>query len=895
MSEPTQDALYSSPYNSGQSVTTGVHICVHGHFYQPPRENPSLDVVEPQPSAAPFHDWNERILHESYRPNAFARVLNDRGEVVRIVNNYEYMSFNIGPTLMSWLERHDLETYQRILSADRVSCDRNSGHGNAIAQVYNHIILPLANRRDKVTQVRWGIADFQRRFGRYPEGMWLAETAVDQETLEVLAGEGIQFIVLAPTQAARCRRFGLSDRVDAWQDVSKGEIDTSRPYRCFVAPQDNGRSHIDIFFYDGPISGDMGFDDILRSSQYFADRLSGAIRPWELTAKELNEDPETYETEWRKSQLISVATDGETFGHHRHGAEKALAYALTHEFPARGWQVTSYAHYLSLCPPSWEVQLKPVTAWSCSHGVDRWQHDCGCGGGGGWQQQWRAPLRTSLDWLRDRLSTLYEKASADLLKCPEAARNAYIDVIGDRSEHAIAAFFNEHQHHPLSSEEQTQALRLLEMQRHTLLMYTSCGWFFDEISRPEGTQLLRYAARAIELAETLSGESLEASFIQRLTQAPSNISHFKDGAGVYLKQVKPSQISVEQVVARYAMGALFDGALFDGALFDGALSESHLGQQHRQQQQLYCYTLTRKDYYQQPLGALTLAIGQVQIRSDMTQETLDLAFAVLHLGGWDFHCGVRMFPSHGAYSTAKDAVITGFTSNSIAQSVLAITESFSPTYTLQDLQAEARQQIMQQLNHETLQRLEGLYEQVYRENHGVLMAYHRDRIAVPQALQVAADITLSHRAIGIIRSLEQDITEPDGNLLKITMGRVAELEGVATEAHHFRCSLKLPNAQPILERLILQGLSQTLQMVEPNNHRQLETAVDGVDRLIALGNKLGLSLALYHPQELYYSYLLRTRDSLTNRAEVRADPNWPVLVRLGHSLMMDASAIWTQG
>ncbi|MEL7521654.1 MAG: DUF3536 domain-containing protein, partial [Cyanobacteria bacterium J06553_1] len=409
------------PNKSKQPVATGVHICVHGHFYQPPRENPALDVVGRQPSAAPFHDWNERILHESYRPNAFARILNDRGEVTRIVNNYEHISFNIGPTLLNWLERHDVETYQRILDADRVSCDRNAGHGNAIAQVYNHVILPLANHRDKVTQVRWGIADFQHRFGRQPEGMWLAETAVDQETLEVLTNEGIQFIVLAPSQAARCRRFNKQDGFDTWQDVTSGQIDTTRPYRCFVSEQANGRNYIDIFFYDGPISGDMGFDDILRTSEHFADRLSLAIRPWQLSEAEIPsaDDPND---PWRKSQLISVATDGETFGHHRKGAEKALAYALTHEFPARGWQVTSYAHYLSLRSPTWEVQLKPVTAWSCSHGVDRWQHDCGCGGGGGWQQQWRAPLRTSLDWLRDRLKVIFEKKSIDLLRDPWAAR-----------------------------------------------------------------------------------------------------------------------------------------------------------------------------------------------------------------------------------------------------------------------------------------------------------------------------------------------------------------------------------------------------------------------------------------------------------------------------------------
>ena len=841
-----------------QSVATGVYVCVHGHFYQPPRENPSLDVVGRQPSAAPFHDWNERILHESYRPNAFARILNDRSEVIRIVNSYEHMSFNIGPTLMSWLERHDLETYRRIIEADKRSCDRNAGHGNAIAQVYNHIILPLANHRDKVTQVRWGIADFQRRFGRKPEGIWLAETAIDNATVEVLVNEGLKFVVLAPTQAARCRQFGKADGFDVWQDVGDGSIDPTRPYRCFVPAQANGRNYLDVFFYDGPISGDMGFDDILQSSQSFADRIGGAVRPWDVDSDDLV-----------RSQLISVATDGETFGHHRAGAEKALAYALTDEFPARGWQVTSYAHYLSMCPPTWEVQLKPVTAWSCSHGVDRWKYNCGCGGGGGWQQEWREPLRNTLDWLRDRLSRIYEKFGPMLLSDPWEARNDYVSVISDRTEHTLDRFFAQHQSHLLNAAERTEALSLLEMQRHALLMYTSCGWFFDEISRPEGTQLLQYAARAIELAEAFSDEDLEPEFIGRLESAPSNVDYFRDGAGVYLKQVQPNRVSLKQVVAHYAMGSLFNT--------------------YRPNHQLYCYTLERQDYYQQPLGALTLAVGQVKVTSAMTQETTTLAFAVLHLGGWDFHCGVQSFPSRSAYTRVKSAVTAAFTGNSIAQSVLAITQYFSPTYTLQDLFAEERQQIMQQLNQETLQRLDQLYEQVYRENYGILMAFHRDRLAVPQALQVAADITLSHRALEIIRSLEQDITEPDGHLLKITMGRVAELEGVAVEAHHFRCELKLPGAQPILERLILQGLSQVLHSEEVKEPAELETIVEALGRLISLGDRLSVPLALYRAQELYYDYLMKV--PIRDR-EICSTPHWQLMIALGHALAMDVDKIW---
>ncbi|EDX87832.1 glycosyl hydrolase, family 57 [Synechococcus sp. PCC 7335] len=864
--------LYRSSQNSPE-IADGVYVCIHGHFYQPPREDPSRGVVSKQPSAAPFHDWNERILYESYRPNAFARILNGAGEVVRIVNNYEYISFNIGPTLMSWLERHDLETYRRILAADKISCDRNQGHGNAIAQAYNHIILPLANYRDKVTQIRWGIADFQHRFRRDPEGMWLAETAVDNDTLAVLVNEGIRFIILAPSQASRCRRFGLPHGYDEWQSVEAGDIDPTQPYRCFIPTQPNGRNYIDIFFYDGPISGDMGFDDTLQSSQQFADRLEQAVRSFESENESL--DWIASERFRRRSQLISVATDGETFGHHRGGAEKTLAHTVINELPARDRQIISYAHYLSLCPPTWEVQLKPVTAWSCSHGVDRWQHECGCGGGGHWQQQWRAPLRQALDWLRDHLIVIYEKLGTALLSNPWAARNDYINVLNRSSEQALEQFFVSHQTHPLTRGERTEALRLLEMQRHAMLMYTSCGWFFDEISRPEGTQILRYAARAIELAEAVSGKLLEGEFVEQLAQAPSNVDYFKTGAGVYQKQVKPSQTSLERIVAHYAISSLFNS--------------------FRPEEQLYCYTLRRQDYYQQPLGALTLAVGRVEVTTAMTQETQILSFAVLHLGGWDFQCGIQAFPNRGHYTQAKKVVTEAFSTASIAQSILAIDKQFSQTYTLKDLSQEERQQIMQQLNQETLQRLDKLYEQVYRENYSVLMAFHRDCIAVPQSLQVAADITLSQRALAVIRTLEQDITEPNGDLLKITVGRVAELEGIAIEAHHFCTRLKIPDAKPVLERLIYQGLSQTLQVANLEQYIELEAAIEGIERLIKLGQKLDLGLALYRVQELYYDYLNQYESDViaTNQpaSTHQTSSHRTLLVRLGWALALDTNAV----
>jgi alpha-amylase/alpha-mannosidase (GH57 family) len=846
-------------------TATGVYVTVHGHFYQPPRENPYLDTIERQPSAAPFHDWNERIHHECYRPNAFARVLNDRGEVVGIVNNYEYLSFNIGPTLMSWLERYDVEVYQRILEADWKSCDRLNGHGNAIAQVYNHIIMPLANERDKYTQIRWGKEDFRSRFGRDPEGMWLAETAVDYPTLEALVAEGIKFIILAPSQAERCRLIPSDEQpVTQWLEVGGTQIDPTRPYRCFLA---DGK-YIDIFFYDGPISRDMGFSEALSNSHHFAGRLGQAVRG-----------------DHRPAQLISVATDGETFGHHKGGTEKCLAFAFTSEFPNRGWTVTNFAHYLSINPPTWEVVLKPVTAWSCAHGVDRWQDDCGCGGGGLWNQKWRRPLRNALDWLRDKLIRVYEDTGRQFFRDPWAARDEYIHVIRDRSPANVESFLDRHRNHKLSPAEQIDALRLLEMQRHALLMYTSCGWFFEEISRPEGVQILRYAARAMELAGDVAGVQLEKSFLKRLAVAPSNVDFFKHGAEVYRQLVVSAQISFMQVAAHYAISSLFTSYL--------------------RQQRVYCYQAHQLDYQIQRMGALTLAVGQLRLVSEITWESSHLVFAVLHLGGWDFHCCIQPFTGRRAYSKLKDKVFDSLKQASAAHTILAMNQMFGDqSFSLQNLFPEERHRIMGLLSQETLTRLDQLYTQVYRDNYGVLMAFHRDELPVPQELQVAAEIALSHRCLCSLRALDSDTSDP-----QLLLSHLAQLEAIATEANHLHCQLKIRDAKPTLEKMILRSLWQLLHDANPDT---LASDIDRVERLIELGNQLHLGLCLDRCQELYFSCLqtrIGLQCQLAKQAQLISEKNdagepadlpskttWDTtqlrqLLRLGEKLAVDVS-VW---
>lgn len=835
-------AARMTPFKTGfpelREVLNAVHITVHGHFYQPPRENPYLDAIERQPSAAPFHDWNERIHYECYRPNAFARILNDRGEIVGINNNFEYLSFNIGATLMSWIERHDVEVYQRILDADRKSCDRLNGHGNAIAQVYNHIILPLANDRDKRTQIRWGKADFRSHFGRDPEGMWLAETAVDYATIAALIEEEIKFIVLAPSQAQRCRLIPNAENPSPdWHEVGGSQIDPTRPYRCFLKAGDPTAPYLDIFFYDGPISRDMGFDNALSSSHNLAGRLGQAVRG-----------------DHRPTQLIAVATDGETFGHHKGGTEKCLAYAFREEFPRRGWTVTNFAHYLSLNAPQWEVELKPVTAWSCAHGVDRWQENCGCGGGDVWHQKWRRPLRDALDWLRDQLVKVYDDEGKKVFSNPWLARDEYIQVVRDRS--SVQKFLVRHQSHKLSQAERLDALRLLEMQRHALLMYTSCGWFFEELSRPEGVQILRYAARALELAGDVSGVQLEKNFIKRLALAPSNVDCFKTGAEVYRQLVIPAQIRIEQVAAHYAISSLFTT--------------------YAREQRVYCYSANQVDYQMQKMGSLTLAIGQLQLTSEITRETEQLVFAVLHLSGWDFHCCIQPFSGRRQYAQIKEQLFESLSSASAAQTILKMNQLFGDrSYSLRDLFAEERHRIMQLLSQETLTRLDQLYTQVYRDNYGVLMAFHRDELPVPQELQVAAEIALRHRLVLTLRSLEQEIDDLDAsaNLL-------GQLDAIATEAIHMRCQLQQLEARGILERLIERSLWKLMHSTEPVK----ESAIRQLERLVVLGQQLNLGASLTKAQEAHHQWLLNRVRQLEPASDER---KW--LLSLGERLAIDIS------
>jgi alpha-amylase/alpha-mannosidase (GH57 family) len=699
------------------------YVCVHGHFYQPPRENPSLEAIELQDSAYPYHDWNERITAECYAPNATSRILDNEQRIIQLVNNYGYMSFNFGPTLLSWLDAKAPRVYEAIKEADQMSQNKYGGHGSAVAQAYNHMIMPLANRRDKVTQVKWGVADFEHRFKRRPEGMWLAETAVDNETLEVLAENGILYTVLAPRQAKRVRRKGGR----SWKDVTGDRIDPSRAYQVTLP----SKKAISVFFYDGPISQGVAFEGLLQDGKRFADRLLSGLsdaRDW--------------------PQLSHIATDGESYGHHHRFGEMALTYALQYIENNKLAELTNYGQFLERYPADHLVEVVENSSWSCVHGVERWRSNCGCnsGGHGDWNQEWRAPLRHALDWLRDALIPVFEEKASPLLKDPWKARDEYIRVILNRSESSLQAYFNDHATHALNAEEQVTALKLLEMQRHAMLMYTSCGWFFDELSGLETVQVIHYAGRAVELAKEFLGEEVEYKFKECLKLAKSNLHEHGDGAQIYDKWVKPASVNIEKLAGHYAISSLFEN--------------------YSEKTGIYCYHVDREQYSLEAEGKLRLAVGQARFSSEITRESARLSFGVLHLGDHNVTGGVQHAYDPEHYEQLRAKLTDCFSKADTAAAIRVIDEEFNEhAYSLKSLFRDEQRKIVGLILNDSLTTAAGAYRTIY-ENQAPLIRYLTSlNIPVPGAFKAAADIALNSQ---LQQAVERDEIDADSvqSLLK---------------------------------------------------------------------------------------------------------------------------------
>ncbi|MGA1842123.1 MAG: DUF3536 domain-containing protein [bacterium] len=770
------------------------YLCIHGHFYQPPRENPWLDELEVQDSAKPFHDWNERILAECYAPNAAARIVDGKNRILKISNNYRLMSFNFGPTLLSWMERHDQETYHSILEADRDSVKERNGHGNAIAQVYNHIIMPLASQRDKWIQIQWGIRDFQKRFDRFPEGMWLSETAVDLETLEHLARTGIKFTVLAPHQASRIRKIDAHE----WMSVTGGKIDPTLPYRCFL----RDGNHIDIFFYDGPISNSIAFEKVLSSGDLFINRLLSGFNDKRI---------------W--PSILSVATDGESYGHHYKFGDMALAYVLSH-IEERDIRLVNYGQFLEHHSPMFQVEIIENTSWSCAHGIERWRGDCGCYSGSRpeWNQGWRVPLRRCLDQLKNKLDDIFEKHAGKHFKDPWDAFIDYIDLILDRSEKQRNDFFDKHQINLLELSKKIKVLKLMEMQRFGQLMFTSCGWFFDDISGIEAIQILKYASRAIQLASPFTEENIEDPFMEILSEAKSNIHEKGTGKDIYQKEILPLRLDLKKVLSHYAISSLFEN--------------------YEPEQKIYCFKIDVKDFQKGFKDGKGLAMGKTKINHNITQESLEARFAVLHLGGPKFFTYVKDSAFNNNFLKLVKYHFWQFNLGKVDKVKKNLDHNFHcTTLSLKDLFLDERRKIGQLMSHHILMDFEQTYRKIYDSHKAIMAQLNSMDIPVPRGFLLAAEYSLTIELKSEIEGLMKGKKTKNSILAILEQGRKWQIN----------------LGKPLLREIIKKNLEYTIKKMTKNPLQ--DSLIYIANTLLDISEILKLDMEMWQIQNLYYSIL----------------------------------------
>ncbi len=790
-------------------------VCIHGHFYQPPRENPWLEAVEVEDSAAPYHDWNQRITAQCYAPGAAARRLGPTGRIERIVNNYEKISFNFGPTLLAWLRREAPAVHEALVEADRLSAAR-WGQGNALAQVYNHLIMPLATRRDKLTQIRWGLNDFAHRFGRRAQGMWLAETAVDLETLELLAAEGVRFTILAPFQAQAVRPPGEAP----WQDASNGEIDTARPYWVELP---HGGS-IAVFFYHGDLSKAVAFEKLLDDGAAFARRIKHSLPP-----------------ETDEASLLSVATDGESYGHHHRFGEMALAYATEALERDPEVELTNFAAYLAAHPPVWQARIQENSSWSCPHGVERWRSDCGCAlePDRGHSQAWRAPLRQGLETLRDRLDRLLENQGGELFTDPWAARDDYIELILDGSPKKREEFFVRHQAGELDQERRVRALKLLESQRWGQAMFTSCGWFFDDLAGLEPVQNLRFAARALQLAQELNGGGWETELIDTLARAHSNRPEQGSGADIWRRRVAPARVGPERVCAHAAIS--------------GVMGEAP------PPQRLFIYDLVSSGHHHRSGLGLQVSWGRLSVSHRRLGETHQLAYAALHPGGHEFQARVATAPPDWdphAMDDPLEPLLRLLDFNGIQ--ALFASSLGGREYSLGDLFLEGRRALALEVLERTLAQEWDAARTTFQNRRETMLFLKKLNVPLPLVLESLARAVLAGELIsGLARGPQ-----------------AAPLDGLSALARQAR-ELGLDLQGPRLVRALEEALERQLTalLAAPDDSAACSRALG----LLDLASALEAELDLWAVQNLFYEL----------QQELGATGLSPGLAELGRRLNFD--------
>ncbi len=797
-------------------------LCIHGHFYQPPRENPWLEAIELQDSAYPYHDWNERVTAECYAPNAASRILDVSGRIVRIVNNYASISYNVGPTLLAWLEEHAADAYRAIIEADMLSRERFDGYGSALAQPYNHMIMPLASAADKHTQVLWGLRDFRLRFKREAEGMWLPETAVDTPTLEVLADHGVKFTILAPHQAARVRTID-----GPWQDVDQSHLDTRRPY---LQRLPSGKS-IAIFFYEGATSRAVAFEELLKNGETFAQRI--------LSIFGNQSGP----------QLAHIATDGETYGHHHRHGDMALAYALYHIESQGLARLTNYAQYLAMFPPEHEVQIREQTSWSCAHGIERWRSDCGCNTGGlpGSNQAWRKPLREALDWLRDQVREPYAARAGELLHDPWAARDQYIDVILDRSPEVVDAFLARHARRPLDGAEEVQVLKLLELQRHAMLMYTSCGWFFHDLAGIETVQVLRYAGRALQLAREALGRDLEEAFLQQIETARSNDPQFGNGRAIYEKYVRSAEVELENVAAHHAVSFLYE--------------------QQDSEEEVYCYRVIAERREKLISGEAQMVLGRSHVFSTITREQATTTYALLYFGDHHVHGGYRTSGAPEAYDALVKELRPPFLDRDFPTVIRRLDAQFPQSnFSFKSLFSDTQRRILDRILESTLTEAETAYRELYR-NHAPLMRFMSDLgLPLPEAFKTTAEYVLN---TDLRKTLAQD---------PLDLVRVQEL---LDEVRSSKVELDTKGIGFAMEGSMVRVASQLAEA--PDDVEILGT----LESLATIARSLSFDVDVWQVQNIYFDLMTRhypRMRSLAAEGDAQAQQWVGSFIRLGEQL-----------
>ncbi len=799
------------------------YICIHGHYYQPPRENPWLEEVELQDGAYPYHDWNERITAECYAPNAASRILDPNGKIIDIVNIYSKTSFNFGPSLLTWLARQKSDVYESILEADRLSMERFSGHGSAIAQAYSHMIMPLANERDRHTQILWGIKDFEKRFRRFPEGMWLPETAADIDTLETLAELGIKFTILSPRQAMRVRE---KDAPDNWYDVKGEKVDPRMPYLCLLP---SGKE-INIFFYDGPIAQEISFGTLLKNGELFAKRLVSGFSHHGSTP-----------------QIVHIATDGENYGHHKRFGDMALAYCLHFIESNNLAKITNYGEYLEKHPPSHVVEIIDNSSWSCIHGIERWRSDCGCSTGMNheWNQKWRGPLREAMDTLSIKLAGLFESRASDLFHDPWAARNGYIDAVFDRSVDNVEKFLKEHSLKTLSKEEKTTSLQLLEMQRNSMLMYTSCGWFFDEVSGIETVQIMQYASRALQYAEELSGLALEMDFLELLKSTPSNV--YGNAERAYDMFVRPARTNLLRVGAHYSISSLFE--------------------EYPEQVEIFCYTAESELYNSTESGRKKLVTGKAVIRSNITLEEMPIIFAVLNLGNHDISGGAEAFTTEEHFSSMQNEMQSLFDHGRTDDITKAMYKHFGKNvFFIWHLFKDEQRKILDQILQLTYEKIEISYRQIYENHYPVMNFFRTLNTRLPKPFSAATEYIIN-------ADLKSTFDKDEVDLKK--------LSSLIDEAVKWSLTIDTTTMNFTVSRWLNTMIERLSR--EPDNIQLFEM----IDETLEILKPLSLKIDIWKAQNLYFSIW---EDSYSDMAEKavhidNAASRWiDAFKKLGHYL-----------